>query len=133
MHGDRSHVRKYLVLLQNEISAASLQSLREGVAIKIAGGQDYVARPVAVELVNDAKRIYPFAADHREQFPHTWLLITLTEGKFRQVRKMVLSVRHRCLRLIRVAIDDILITDLAPGEVKELDKELFMQQTRLVL
>jgi 23S rRNA pseudouridine2457 synthase len=52
-------------------------------------------------------------------------LITLTEGKYRQVRKMALAVRHRCLRLIRLQIENISIEGIAPGEVKELDKERF--------
>jgi 23S rRNA pseudouridine2457 synthase len=52
-------------------------------------------------------------------------MISLTEGKYRQVRKMALTVKHRCLRLIRLQIENISIEGIAPGEVKELDKENF--------
>ncbi len=58
-------------------------------------------------------------------YPHTWLLITLTEGKFRQVRKMVLAARHRCWRLIRLSISNVTLGDLKPGEVREVDEESF--------
>jgi 23S rRNA pseudouridine2457 synthase len=38
---------------------------------------------------------------------------------------MTLAVKHRCLRLIRLQIENISIEGIAPGEVKELDKENF--------
>ena len=75
--------------------------------------------------------LYPFASDPREAYPHTWLLITLTEGKYRQVRKMVLALRHRCLRLIRLQIENITLDGIVPGEVKELDKKTFFELARL--
>jgi 23S rRNA pseudouridine2457 synthase len=63
--------------------------------------------------------------DHREAYPHTWLLITLKEGKYRQVRKMVMAARHRCLRLIRLSISDITLNNLKPGEVQEMSEQNF--------
>jgi 23S rRNA pseudouridine2457 synthase len=57
----------------------------------------------------------------------SWLKITLTEGKYRQVRKMVMAVNHRCKRLIRVSIDDLELGDLASGQVKELDEVEFFK------
>ena len=56
-----------------------------------------------------------------EAYPHTWLLITLTEGKYRQVRKMGVGGKgNRCLRLIRLSIGNLYLKDLPPGQVKEL-------------
>ncbi|MGB5661640.1 MAG: ribulose phosphate epimerase, partial [Eudoraea sp.] len=46
--------------------------------------------------------------------------ITLTEGKFRQVRKMTAAVGFPTLRLIRIRIGDITLENLSPGEVKPL-------------
>lgn len=114
------HKRQYLVMVQNVITPETLQQLKEGVAIRIANGEYYTAKPAAIEIINDPQLLYKFSADAREKYPHTWLLITLTEGKFRQVRKMVLAVRHRCLRLIRLSISNIKIDGIAPGKVKEL-------------
>lgn len=114
------HERQYLVMVQNEVTPQTLQQLQQGVAIRIANGEYYTAKPAAIEIINDPQLLYKFSADVREKYPHTWLLITLTEGKFRQVRKMVLAVRHRCLRLIRLSISNIKIDGIAPGAVKEL-------------
>ena len=121
----KPHLRTYLVMVQNEMSAAAFQQLKEGIPIKIKNGQMYIAKPTSIEIIKNAEELYPFASDRREVFPHTWLLIKLTEGKFRQVRKMMLAARHRCLRLIRLSISDIYLGNLKPGEVKELDEKSF--------
>lgn len=121
----KPHLRIYLVMVQNTVSPETFKQLEQGVPIRIKNGETYIAKPTAIQIVNDAAALYPFATDRREKYPHTWLLITLTEGKFRQVRKMVLAARHRCLRLIRLSISNITLDDLKPGEVRELDKESF--------
>ncbi|MEP6674249.1 MAG: pseudouridine synthase [Ferruginibacter sp.] len=127
------HQRSYLVMLQNVISDESLQQLKEGVNIKIEGGKNYLAKPDAVERITAPEKLYAFAMDHRSVYPHTWLLITLSEGKFRQVRKMVLAIRHRCLRLVRLSIGNILLEDLPPGTVKELKEEDFFKAAGIPL
>jgi 23S rRNA pseudouridine2457 synthase len=119
------HQRKYLVMVQNIITPETLQQLKEGVKIRIANGEYYTAKPAAIEIIKNPQLLYKFSADARGKYPHTWLLITLTEGKFRQVRKMVLAVRHRCLRLIRLSISNIKIDGIAPGAVKELSAAEF--------
>ncbi len=123
----KPHLRTYLVMVQNEVSAQTFQQLKEGIPIKIKEGETYIARPASIEIIKDPLELYPFAADRREVYAHTWLLITLTEGKYRQVRKMVLAARHRCLRLVRLSISNIKVGSLQPGEVKELQEEEFYQ------
>lgn len=122
--GDKAHLRSYLVMVRNEVSAETLKQLQEGIAIPVAHREPYMAKPVSVDVIKDPTAIYPFATDEREAYPHTWLLITLTEGKFRQVRKMVMAAKHRCLRLIRVSIGGLLLGDLAPGGVQEVEGEV---------
>ena len=124
---DVPHLRTYLVMVQNELSAKTFELLKSGITIKIKNGENYVARPTEIKRIDDATSCYPYAMDHREAYPHTWLLIGLTEGKYRQVRKMVLAARHRCLRLIRLSISDVTLGNLKPGEVRELNEENFYQ------
>jgi 23S rRNA pseudouridine2457 synthase len=70
---------------------------------------------------------FPSPYTMTKNIPYTWLRITLTEGKFHQVRKMVAAIHHRCKRLIRVSIEDLTLGDLEPGGIKEIDeKEFFM-------
>ncbi len=122
---EQPHLRSYLVMVQNEITPATFQLLKEGIPIKIKEGENYIAKPAAIRIINNPSELYSFAPDHREKYAHTWLLITLTEGKYRQVRKMVLAARHRCLRLVRLSISNIQLESLKPGEVKELDRATF--------
>ena len=125
------HLRTYLVMVQNVITRETFRKLEEGIPIKIKEGETYIAKPTAIEIIKNPNRLYPFAADNREVYPHTWLLITLSEGKYRQVRKMVLAARHRCLRLIRLSISNIHLGNLKSGELKELDEENFYQLLKI--
>ena len=119
------HLRSYLVMVQNEMTEDTLKQLEQGVWIKIKSGEEYLAKPISVHRVLEPEKLYPYAADHRNAYPHTWLRITLSEGKFRQVRKMMLAVRHRCQRLIRLSISNLQLGNLPPGQILEMSKQDF--------
>ncbi len=121
------HPRSYLVMVQHVMTDATFLQLQNGVPIPISDNEFYVAKPVSVKIITEPTLLYKYATDPREKYPHTWLLITLTEGKFRQVRKMVMAVKHRCLRLIRLNINNILLGDIEPGGVRELDEVTFFE------
>lgn len=125
------HERQYLVMVQNVMTEESFEKLKEGISIKVKDGEMYKAVPKAIERINDPSNLYPFSTDKREVYPHTWLLITLTEGKYRQVRKMVLAVKHRCLRLVRLSISDMQLGSLPPGEVREYGAEEFFKRLKI--
>ena len=126
------HKRTYLVQVRDIVSQASLHKLQTGVTIIIKGGESYTTTPCDVVIVDKPTSLYTREDEFLERLPSTWLLITLTEGKFHQVRKMVDSVRHRCKRLIRVSIEDLLLGDLQPGQVKEIDELVFFEQLKLI-
>ncbi len=125
------HSRTYLVQVKDVVSPESLHQLRMGVTIRIKGGEDYMTPPCHVEIVESPVGLFPGIFEYRKDIPHTWLLITLTEGKFHQVRKMVRAVRHRCQRLIRVSIEDMALGDLQPGAVKEIEEKEFFRQLKI--
>ena len=108
-----------------------MQLLRTGVSIRIEGGINYTTPVCKVDIIERPEIIYPFINLTKGYGAHTWLLITLYEGKYRQVRKMFGAVRHRCKRLIRVCIEDILIEDLAPGNVKEVEEDIFFEKLKI--
>jgi 23S rRNA pseudouridine2457 synthase len=101
------HKRTYLVQVRHKMDETSLQQLRTGVTIRIKGGGEYTTPPCEVQIVEQPEDIFPSPRSFPPYLKSTWLLITLTEGRFRQVRKMVAAVRHRCMRLIRVSIEDL--------------------------
>ena len=52
---------------------------------------------------------------YRKTVPTTWLEVTITEGRNRQVRRMSAAVGLQTLRLVRIAIGRWTLGNLAPG------------------
>ena len=125
------HKREYLVQVKNMVSEERLNLLRTGVTIRIKGDIEYTTTPCQVSIVTNPELIVKQAHGLPAYIAVTWLLITLTEGKFHQVRKMVNAVHHKCKRLIRVAIEDIELGDLEPGCVKEIEEKDFFKQLKI--
>lgn len=129
----KKHQRTYLVMVQNVLTGVTLASLKSGIDITIKTGVTYCATPDDIRIVTNPLELCKQAHDERERYPHTWLLITLSEGKHRQIRKMVLAAKHRCLRLIRISMAGINLGDMKPGDVEELDEKAFSQFTGITL
>ena len=128
---ETAHERTYLVQVNNLISEESLEKLRSGVAIKIKTGEVYTTGPSKVEIVNEPEKLFELGERLTAYPPFTWLLITITEGKYHQVRKMIAAVKHKCKRLIRVSIEDLELGNLRPGEVRELEEIEFFKQLKI--
>jgi 23S rRNA pseudouridine2457 synthase len=129
--GVRPHVRTYLVQVKNKVSAATLQTLQNGVPISAPNGTTYTTAPCKVELVEPPKAIWDNGIQLHENQITDWLRIELTEGKFHQVRKMVAAMHHRCIRLVRWSIEDIVVESIAPGQVQEVTEEYFFNALHL--
>jgi len=125
------HTRDYLVLVKNAVSQETLQTLQSGVTFQTFGGADYNTGECKASIVTNPEERFHIETNLHPEIAHTWLLISLTEGKFHQVRKMVAAVHHRCKRLIRVAIEDIELGTLKPGEILELDEATFFRKLKI--
>lgn len=125
------HKRTYLVQVRDVVTEDNLKLLQKGVTIRVKGGGFYTTSPCEVLIVDKPINLYNRENEFKEGLPNTWLTITLTEGKFHQVRKMTDAVRHRCKRLIRLSIEDLALNDLQPGEVKEIEEKDFFEQLKI--
>jgi 23S rRNA pseudouridine2457 synthase len=120
------HRRIYLVQVKKTVTEECAERLRTGVSIRVKGGGDYTTTPCEVVILDEPEIFERPGRSGKIYGPYTWLQLTLTEGKFRQIRKMVDAVGHQCIRLIRVAIEDLQLGSLQPGGVKEFaEDELF--------
>ena len=128
--GETPHERVYLVLVGHLVSQETLELLRSGIGIRIQGGINYITSPCDVQII-DRPEWLPKAKTEQWDVPRTWLKITLTEGKYHQVRKMVRTAGHRCKRLIRVSIENLELGDLKPGEVREIDENDFFEKLKI--
>jgi 23S rRNA pseudouridine2457 synthase len=125
------HKRTYLVQVKNTVSAETVIKLSNGIEITASNGTVFTTTPCDVKLVQKPPNLFEAGKPLHKNVMTTWLQITLTEGKFHQVRKMVAAVNHRCLRLIRISIEDIVIGNMQPGEVVELDEHDFFALLKL--
>jgi len=111
--------KEYYVQVDGIITNDAIAQLQNGVTISVFG-KPYKTKTCKAFCVNDLSS-YPievrFVRDERHG-PTSWLSITLTEGKFRQVRKMTAAVGFPTLRLVRVRICNIKL-NLDVGKVKE--------------
>jgi 23S rRNA pseudouridine2457 synthase len=114
------HIEKeYYVHVNGTITDASIALLISGVDISLEG-KPYHTLPSKVVRIAEPTHLGP-PTRHRDDShgPTSWISVTLTEGKYRQVRKMTAVVGHPTVRLIRVRIGDILLDDMEAGEVRE--------------
>ncbi len=124
--GEKPHERVYLVLVNKQVSADNLARLQNGVALVIENGATYMSTCKA-EIVDNPPFNFNSPYIMTEHIDYTWLRISLTEGKFHQVRKMVKAIGHKVKRLVRVSIENLELGNLQPGEVKELEEKEFFE------
>lgn len=97
------HVPKtYLVKAAPPLDDAALERLRAGIAL-----EDGPTRPATVTRTRDSAS-------------STFLEITITEGRNRQVRRMVEAVGGHVLKLVRIRIGPLRLGSLAPGACRPL-------------
>ncbi|SHM78470.1 23S rRNA pseudouridine2457 synthase [Chitinophaga jiangningensis] len=122
--GTVPHKRTYVVKAKNIVTDASIEVLRNGITFMSGHKEDYTTLPCEVDRTTPPDNLANRPGDYNDH-PHTWLRMTLVEGKFHQIRKMLDHIRHRCQRLVRVSIEGIELGDLRSGEVRELPEAEF--------
>ena len=106
--------KTYWVQVEGDISAEALAQLSSGVMLNdgmTAPAQACRIAPPAIWPRNPPIR-------QRANIPVSWISLTITEGRNRQVRRMTAAVGFPTLRLIRAQIGQWQLDELAPGEYK---------------
>lgn len=109
--------KTYLVQVEGVCTAEAVLKLRAGVQLK-----DGMTKPALVEVVGPPEWLWPRVPPirFRKSVPESWLKVTITEGRNRQVRRMTAAVGHPTLRLVRVSLGPLELSDLKPGDWKQI-------------
>jgi 23S rRNA pseudouridine2457 synthase len=116
-----NHKREYLVQVEGIPGEDDIEPLKKGIVLR-----GVKLRPADVRIISEPPlppRIPPIR--YRKSVPVSWLSITLTEGKNRQVRRMTAAIGFPTLRLVRVRIENISLQGMKTGDVYRLsDSEI---------
>jgi len=120
-----------LVQVKNKVTTETAEKLAGGIEISASNGQIFKTTPCIVKILDQPLHLAVVEKPLHKNVQSSWLEITLTEGRFHQVRKMVAVVNHKCIRLIRTSIEDITIGSMGPGDVIELNENDFFRLLKL--
>ena len=113
--------KEYYALVDGVINDDAIEALQKGVTIGV-NSEEYTTKPCTAFYIHSVAE-YPIedrkVRDERHG-PKSWVGIIVTEGKFRQVRKMTAAVGFPTLRLVRVRIGNVKL-ELPAGAVKKVD------------
>ena len=128
----QAHKRTYWVEVDGEVNAEAAEALRQGPAFRVKG-KEHDSLPLEVRVMEApaglAERDPP--VNRRKHPVTTWLELKLTEGKNRQVRRITAAVGHPTLRLLRVAIEDLELSPLKPGEIRQVSEGVVRKKLKV--
>ncbi|HET6782780.1 MAG TPA: pseudouridine synthase [Pseudoxanthomonas sp.] len=109
--------KTYWVQVEGAVEEEQLSLLRDGVRLN-----DGITLPASARALEAAPDLWPRdpPVRFRKIVPDTWLELTISEGRNRQVRRMTAAVGLPTLRLVRVAVGEYRLNGLLPGEWKAL-------------
>lgn len=121
--------KEYYAQVDGIITPEAIEKLQQGVEIGLRNVKYQTNSCKAFKLEADPG-FTPRARKIRDDRhgPTSWVSITLTEGKNRQVRKMTAAAGFPTLRLVRVRIGEVRLGDLKPGEVKEVSLQTILPE-----
>ncbi|MFT7615146.1 MAG: 23S rRNA pseudouridine2457 synthase [Parvicellaceae bacterium] len=123
------HDRTYLVQVEGNISREALEELKSGVTIRINKKDHRTRTAKAVQVKSPdwlPERNPPVR--YRAEIPTSWIELTISEGKNRQVRRMTAAVGYPTLRLVRKSIERLDVRSVLPQTLMEIEQQELMDR-----
>ena len=107
---DASHLKIYRVQVKGKPTAAELSQMESGFSVppRVFGEKEEFMHAERVTLLSEGEK-------------NCWLEFTLSEGKNREIRRMLAHLGYEVMRLIRIQFDKYTLDDLKPGEIRPLN------------
>ena len=126
-----NHKRTYWVEVEGKPDNEAMHRFSEGLEIN-AKGKKHLTKQATIKLIHPEVWDREPAVNSIKHPVRSWIEVSLTEGKNRQVRKMTASIGHPTLRLIRVGIEDLAVSPLKSGEIKQISQGVLFRKLRLL-
>jgi 23S rRNA pseudouridine2457 synthase len=124
--------KTYLAQVEGQLTKAATKNLSEGIKIVI-DKKEYITLPAKLKIVEQPKHLWERnpPVRYRKEIPTSWAEISIQEGKNRQIRRMFAAVGFPVLRLVRTAVEDLVLDRILPGDVQEIDKQEFFRKLNI--
>ena len=126
-----AHERTYWAQVEGTVTEEAINQLKSGVQFSTKG-KEHRSLPAKASMLKEPQlpeRNPPIR--YRANIPTSWLSLSITEGKNRQVRKMTAAVGLPTLRLVRAAIAGLRIDRMQPGDVVSLPRKLVYDKLKI--
>ena len=107
------HLKVYRVQVAGKPTTAELEQMEKGFNVppRVFGESE--------EFMHAERAVL-----HSEGEKNCWLEITLSEGKNREIRRMLAHLGYEVMRLVRIQFDKYKLGNLKPGELRAVRNEL---------
>ena len=111
--------KTYWVQVEGKITDEAISQLKKGIQLK-----DGLTRPARVKKIVEPATLWPRKPPIRErkQIPTSWIELSISEGRNRQVRRMTAATGFPTLRLIRYRIGDWSIDNIDNGAYRIVER-----------
>ena len=104
LHPKKKIPKVYMVKVKGEPAEANLDKLRRGIYL-----EDGPTGPTKITVIKKAR-------------VNTWVEVTLTQGKNRQIKRMFWRIEHPVMKIVRTSFAGLSVQGLRPGEFRQLTK-----------
>lgn len=116
--------KTYYAQIDGAITDEAIRYLSDGSIIIKHKGKTHQVAPAVCRKIDDPQfleRSVPIR--YRKNIPTSWIALTISEGKNRQVRKMTAASGFPTLRLVRYGIGNFKLEGMQPGDVVEISPD----------